>query len=84
MTVRGGWRITDNATLSLALENLLEGRTALIIAHRLSTVQRVDRIVVMHRGEIREEGTHQELLRKKGLYHRLYELQYRGNGGATR
>jgi ATP-binding cassette, subfamily B, multidrug efflux pump len=61
-----------------ALERLLEGRTALIIAHRLSTVQRVDRIVVMHRGEIREVGTHQELLRLRGIYHRLYQLQYDG------
>jgi ATP-binding cassette subfamily B protein len=61
-----------------ALERLLEGRTALIIAHRLSTVQRVDRIVVMHRGEIREEGTHQELLALRGIYHRLYRLQYDG------
>jgi ABC-type multidrug transport system fused ATPase/permease subunit len=62
-----------------ALERLLEGRTALIIAHRLSTVQRADRIVVMHRGEIREVGTHQELLRMRGIYHRLYELQYDGS-----
>jgi ATP-binding cassette subfamily B protein len=61
-----------------AIAALLEGRTAIVIAHRLSTIQRADLIVVMHEGEVREMGTHQELLRKQGLYHRLYQLQYEG------
>jgi ATP-binding cassette subfamily B protein len=55
----------------------------LIIAHRLSTIKHVDRILVVHKGEIQEEGSHQELLDHKGIYSRLYELQYRlqENGG---
>ncbi len=60
-----------------ALAELMEGRTALIIAHRLSTIQHCDRIVVLHRGEIREEGTHQQLLRQRGIYFKLYQLQYK-------
>ena len=60
-----------------ALETLLQGRTSLVVAHRLSTIQHSDQILVMHRGEIRERGTHQELLALGGLYRRLYELQYR-------
>jgi ATP-binding cassette subfamily B protein len=59
-----------------AIATLLEGRTAIVIAHRLSTIQRSDRIIVLHDGEIREEGTHQELLKRRGLYYRLYRLQY--------
>lgn len=60
-----------------ALERLMEGRTSLVIAHRLSTIQHADQILVMHRGQIRESGTHQELLRLGGLYRKLYELQYK-------
>jgi ATP-binding cassette, subfamily B, multidrug efflux pump len=60
-----------------ALRVLLRGRTAIVIAHRLSTVQNVDEILVMHRGQIRERGRHQELLAVRGLYWRLYQLQYR-------
>lgn len=60
-----------------AIEKLMRGRTCVVIAHRLSTVQHADRIVVMHHGEVREEGTHQELLAKGGLYRTLYELQYK-------
>jgi ATP-binding cassette subfamily B protein len=60
-----------------ALERLTEGRTTLAIAHRLSTIQDADQILVMHKGEVRERGTHQELLALDGLYRRLYELQYR-------
>lgn len=59
-----------------ALKKIMEGRTTLIVAHRLSTIQNSDKIIVMHKGEIREEGTHQELLSKKGLYYKLYQLQY--------
>lgn len=59
-----------------ALLKVMENRTSIIIAHRLSTIQNVDRIIVIHKGEIREEGTHQELLAQKGLYYDLYRLQY--------
>jgi len=59
-----------------ALKKIIKGRTSIIIAHRLSTIQHVDRIIVMHKGEIRESGSHQELLEKKGLYYDLYRLQY--------
>jgi ATP-binding cassette subfamily B protein len=60
-----------------ALRVLLRGRTAIVIAHRLSTVQNVDEILVLHKGRIRERGTHQELLARRGMYWRLYELQYK-------
>jgi len=60
------------------LKRLLEGRTSIIIAHRLSTIQDADKIVVMHKGEIREVGTHTQLLKERGIYYRLYQLQYRG------
>ncbi len=79
--------ILDEATASIdteteqriqaALERLLAGRTSLVIAHRLSTIQRADRILVLHKGCLRETGTHQELLAQRGIYHRLYQLQYR-------
>lgn len=59
-----------------ALETLMQGRTSLVIAHRLSTIQHSDKIIVMHKGEVREQGTHQELLALGGLYRKLYELQY--------
>jgi len=70
-----------------ALHVLMAGRTTIAIAHRLSTIQDVDRILVFHRGELREAGSHQELLAQRGLYERLYQLQYRdqaprrGSGG---
>jgi ATP-binding cassette subfamily B protein len=70
----------DTETESLiqdAIGKLMEGRTSIVIAHRLSTVQHADRIVVMHHGEAREVGSHQELLAKRGLYYRLYQLQYK-------
>jgi ATP-binding cassette subfamily B protein len=79
--------ILDEATSSVdteteqliqdALKVLLRGRTAIVIAHRLSTVQHVDEILVLHKGRIRERGTHQELLARRGMYWRLYELQYK-------
>jgi ATP-binding cassette subfamily B protein len=59
-----------------ALEVLMEGRTSIVIAHRLSTIQHADRILVLHHGELREQGTHLELLQRGGLYARLYELQF--------
>jgi ATP-binding cassette subfamily B protein len=56
---------------------MITGRTSVVIAHRLSTVQRADTILVMHRGQLREQGTHQQLLAQRGLYYKLYQLQYR-------
>jgi ATP-binding cassette, subfamily B, multidrug efflux pump len=79
--------ILDEATSSVdtetefkvrdALGRMVEGRTSLIIAHRLSTVQRADKIIVMHKGQVREMGTHQELLAQHGIYFKLYQLQYK-------
>jgi ATP-binding cassette subfamily B protein len=60
-----------------AIQKLLANRTAIVIAHRLSTIQSANKIIVMHKGEIRESGTHQELLSHKGIYHKLYLLQYK-------
>lgn len=61
----------------LALERMIEGRTSVVIAHRLSTVQRADVILVMHKGQLREKGSHHELLAHRGLYWKLYQLQYK-------
>ncbi len=61
-----------------AVGRLMKGRTSIVIAHRLSTIRNADRIVVLHHGEVREAGTHEELLAAKGIYYRLYQLQYRG------
>jgi ATP-binding cassette, subfamily B, multidrug efflux pump len=61
----------------LALSRMITGRTSILIAHRLSTVQRADTILVMHKGKLRERGTHQQLLAQRGLYWKLYELQYK-------
>ena len=60
-----------------ALKVVMRGRTTLAIAHRLSTIQDMDRILVLHKGELRESGTHQELLGRRGIYHRLYQLQFK-------
>ncbi len=89
--------ILDEATSSVdtetefrvrdALNRMVEGRTSLIIAHRLSTVQRADKIIVMHKGQVREMGTHQQLLAQRGIYFKLYQLQYKdqevGSGRAS-
>jgi ATP-binding cassette subfamily B multidrug efflux pump len=79
--------ILDEATSSVdpetehlirqGLVRLLENRTSLVIAHRLSTIQHASKIVVMHKGHVREVGTHQELLQKRGIYYKLYQLQYK-------
>jgi len=65
-----------------AIDNLMKNRTSIVIAHRLSTVRNVDRIIVLDKGRIAEEGSHQELLKKKGLYFKLYQLQYKDQGAA--
>ncbi|MBI3475089.1 MAG: ABC transporter ATP-binding protein [Acidobacteria bacterium] len=79
--------ILDEATSSVdtetefrvrdALSRMVEGRTSLIIAHRLSTIQRADKIIVMHKGQVREMGSHQQLLAQRGIYYKLYQLQYK-------
>jgi ATP-binding cassette, subfamily B, multidrug efflux pump len=79
--------ILDEATSSVdtrtelmireALDRLLEGRTAVVIAHRLSTIQHADTILVFHKGKLREQGSHQDLLAERGIYYRLYQLQYK-------
>ena len=63
--------------IRVALEALVTGRTSIVIAHRLSTVQRASRILVMHKGQLRESGTHQELVAARGIYWKLYQLQYK-------
>ncbi len=83
--------VLDEATASVdsqtehqieeAQDNLLAGRSALVIAHRLSTVRKAHKILVMHRGVLREQGTHEELLRLGGIYARLHRLQFAGDGG---
>ncbi len=70
------------AQIDQALEELMTGRTSIVIAHRLSTVQSADRILVLHHGEVRETGTHRELLALDGLYARLYRLQFTGTEAA--
>jgi ATP-binding cassette subfamily B protein len=83
--------ILDEATSSVDTETellireglaaLMKGRTTIAIAHRLSTIQDMDRILVLHKGRVRESGTHQELLSARGIYYRLFELQYRQDSG---
>jgi ATP-binding cassette subfamily B protein len=79
--------ILDEATSSVdtetefrvreALTRMVEGRTSIIIAHRLSTIQRANTIIVMHKGQVREMGSHQQLLAQRGIYWKLYQLQYK-------
>jgi len=69
--------------IRLALERMVEGRTSVLIAHRLSTVQRADVILVMHKGQLREFGSHQELLTQRGIYWKLYQLQYKDQEPGT-
>ncbi len=86
-----GILILDEATSSvdtdtehrvrLALARMITGRTSVLIAHRLSTIQSADTILVMHKGTLREQGTHQQLLAERGLYYKLYQLQYRDQEG---
>ena len=83
--------VLDEATSSIdteteqliqkAIDRVMDERTSIIIAHRLSTIQRVDQIIVLHKGEIRERGSHQELLAQRGLYFKLYQLQFRERRG---
>jgi ATP-binding cassette subfamily B protein len=78
--------VMDEATSSIdtetealiqdALEKIMRRRTCLLIAHRLSTIRNADRIIVLHHGEVREVGSHAELMEMRGVYHRLYQLQY--------
>jgi ATP-binding cassette subfamily B protein len=85
--------VLDEATSSIdteteilirnALEVLMAGRTTIAIAHRLSTIQDMDKILVLHKGRVREAGTHQELLAARGIYFRLFELQFKGEAAAT-
>jgi ATP-binding cassette subfamily B protein len=85
--------ILDEATSSVdtdtelrirgALERMVEGRTSVLIAHRLSTVQRAETILVMHKAQLREKGTHQQLLAQRGLYWKLYQLQYKDQENGT-
>jgi ATP-binding cassette subfamily B multidrug efflux pump len=86
--------ILDEATSSVdtetefrvrdAVSRMVEGRTSILIAHRLSTIQRADRILVMHKGRLRESGTHQELLAQRGIYWKLYQLQYKDQENGVR
>jgi ATP-binding cassette subfamily B protein len=68
--------VETEARVQRALDRLLDGRTSIVIAHRLSTVLRADRILVLHKGTVRESGTHPELIAARGLYWRLYRLQF--------
>ena len=85
--------VLDEATSSIdtgtelviqeALHNLTIGRTSIIIAHRLQTIQECDRVLVLHQGEVRELGTHEELLEKKGIYYTLHQLQFQDSATAS-
>jgi ATP-binding cassette subfamily B protein len=88
-----GILILDEATSSVdtetelliqqALGELMKGRTSIVIAHRLSTIEKADKILVLHHGRLREEGTHEQLLQAGGIYHKLYQMQYRKQAATT-
>ena len=92
LTLDPGILVLDEATSSVdaeaeaqiqaALAELMEGRTSLVVAHRLSTILHADQILVLHHGEIRQRGTHRDLLAGDGLYQRLYRLQFGQSGAA--
>ncbi|MGO3267644.1 MAG: ABC transporter ATP-binding protein, partial [Sphingobacteriaceae bacterium] len=67
-------------TIQVAIDNLMDGRTSIVIAHRLSTIQKADKIIVLEKGEIKEMGSHHELLEMNGHYRQLYELQFHSSG----
>ncbi|MFQ5453651.1 MAG: ATP-binding cassette domain-containing protein, partial [Candidatus Zixiibacteriota bacterium] len=85
--------ILDEATSSVdteteiliqnALNELLKNRTSIIIAHRLSTIEKADKIIVLHHGELREMGHHKQLMKQKGIYYKLYQLQYKKHDVST-
>jgi ATP-binding cassette subfamily B protein len=71
------------ALIQAGVERLIQNRTSIVIAHRLSTIRHVDRIIVLHRGQVVEDGTHDELLARRGYYARLYQLQFAEQGGVA-
>jgi len=73
----GSPRKARKSSRRAAIRTLMTGRTSIVIAHRLSTIRSADTILVFHHGEIRERGTHEELMQHDGLYRKLYEIQYR-------
>ena len=70
------WSPSHLYDASYAIEKMMHGRTAIVIAHRLSTIQKANNIIVLDKGEIKEEGTHQDLINKKGIYSNLHEIQF--------
>ena len=85
--------VLDEATASVdtetemwiqeAVEKLMQSRTSIVIAHRLSTIRNADKILVMHRGQVREEGEHDALIAQRGIYYRLHQLQYERTGDGS-
>ena len=77
MKLRRAWILKPNSACATRSGGWSRDARQLIIAHRLSTVQRADKIIVMHKGQVREMGTHQQLLAQRGIYFKLYQLQYK-------
>jgi ATP-binding cassette subfamily B protein len=69
----------SEALIQHAIEKLIAGRTSIVIAHRLSTIRKADKILVLDKGEVKEIGTHNELLQNKGFYYQLYQMQFSGD-----